>query len=321
MDEKNISLMNDGGFWFPGSYSTLSNIVDVQYNAVLFISILFTIAIIFITLFFTYKYKKSKKNKVALSQVVHNDKLEIVWTLIPFLIVMVIFYWGFKDYLRLTVSPDNALEIHVTAKKWFWTFEYSDVGIKTINDLVVPVGEPVKLIMTSEDVLHSFFIPNFRIKRDLVPNRYSNIWFEATKTGNYLALCTEYCGDAHSNMYANVKVVTRAEYDEWKSSSNSTDDLPLTSLGEKLYKSKGCNACHSIDGSVMIGPSWKGSYGSERVFETGEKLMIDENYIRESIVYPAKKIAKGYQNVMPSYAGLLTDREINGIIEYIKTLK
>ena len=321
MNEQNVSLMNDGGFWFPGSYSTLSDLVDVQYNAVLILSILFTIAIVFITLLFAVKYKKSKKNQVALSQVVHNDKLEIMWTFIPFLIVMAIFYWGFKDYLKLTVSPDNALEIQVVGKKWFWTFEYSEDGIKSINDLVVPVNEPVKLIMSSDDVLHSFFIPNFRIKRDLVPNRYSNIWFEANKTGNYLALCTEYCGDAHSNMYANVKVVTRAEFEEWKTSSNSSDDLPLPELGKKLFKSKGCNACHSIDGSMKIGPSWKGAYGVERQLDTSEKVVIDENYLRESIVYPAKKIAKGYQNVMPSYAGLLTDREISGIIEYIKTLK
>jgi cytochrome c oxidase subunit II len=321
MSDQNVSLMNDGSFWFPGSYSTFSDLVDIQYNAILWLSILFTVAIVFIVLLFTFRYKKSKKNNVAFSQIVHNGKLEFLWTFIPFLIVMAIFYWGFKDYLKLTVSPDNPLEVHVVGKKWFWTFEYPQDGIKSINELVVPVGEPVKLVMTSDDVLHSLFIPNFRVKRDLVPNRYSNIWFEANKTGNYLALCTEYCGDAHSNMYADIKVVTRSDYENWKKSSNSSDDLTLPKLGEKLYKSKGCNACHSIDGSMKIGPSWKGSYGVNREFDVGEKHIVDENYLRESIVYPAKKIVKGYQNVMPSYAGLLTDREINGIIEYIKTLK
>lgn len=321
MDEKNVSLVNDGGFWFPGAYSTVSKLVDIQFSAILVLSIIFTFSILFITLLFAFKYKKTEKNNAATKQIIHNDKLEFIWTFIPFLIVMAIFYWGFKDYLRLTVAPDGATEIHVTAKKWFWTFEYPDTGLKSINDLVVPVGEPIKLVMTSEDVLHSFYIPNFRLKRDLVPNRYSNIWFEANKVGNFLALCTEYCGDAHSNMYANVKVLSKSDFKEWKENSNSTDDMPLTDLGKKLYTSKGCNACHSIDGSVMIGPSWKGSYGIKRELDNGEIVLIDENYIRESIVYPAKKIAKGYQNVMPSYAGLLSDREINGIIEYIKTLK
>ena len=158
--------------------------------------------------------------KEGKKQVVHNIKLEIAWTVIPFIIVMIIFYWGFKDYLILSIAPEGAIEIKVTGKKWFWTFEYPDSGIKSINECVVPIGKPVKLIMSSEDVLHSFFVPNFRIKRDIVPNKYSNIWFEATKAGTYQVFCTEYCGDAHSEMLASIIVLSEQDYEEWKNMSN-----------------------------------------------------------------------------------------------------
>ncbi len=321
MEENNLSLVSDGSYWLPGSYSTMSGIVDTQFYAVIWLSVIFTVAIVATTLFFSIKYKRTKKNQVASKQVVHNNKLEFIWTFIPLMIVMGIFYWGFKDYLKLTVAPDDVIEIHVTAKKWLWEFEYPETGMKSVNDLVVPVGKAVKLVMTSKDVLHSFYIPNFRIKRDLVPNRYSNLWFEATKIGRFQVFCTEYCGDAHSTMYGNLIVKSMEDYNEWLNSSGADDDMPLPDLGKKLYKSKGCNACHSIDGSMKIGPTWKNAYGQDRELADGKIVKIDENYIRESIVYPAKKIAKGYQNVMPAYAGLLTDREINAIIEYIKILK
>ncbi len=321
MNVENQSLMKEGSFWLPGSYSTLSDAVDLQFYAVIWLSVIFTVAIVIVTAFFCVKFYRRKGNEIASKQVVHNNRLEFIWTFIPFLIVMGIFYWGFKDYLRLTVAPTDAVEIQVVGKKWFWAFEYPGTGITSVNDLVVPVNTTIKLVMTSEDVLHSFYIPNFRVKRDVLPNRYSNLWFDATKEGRYQVFCTEYCGDGHSAMGANLIVMSQEKYDEWKKSAGSTDDIPLDELGKKLYTSKGCNACHSIDGSMKIGPSWKGVYGIERELTTGEKVLVDENYIRESIVYPANKIAKGYQNVMPSYAGLLSDREITALIEYIKSLK
>lgn len=319
--ENVISLIHDGTRWLPGSYSTMSDRVDLQFNTLLWFSIALTVAIILVTLGFSYVYRKRAGNAVAKKQVTHNNRLEIVWTVIPFVLVMIVFFWGFTDYLKLTVSPPGATEIHVTGMKWNWVFEYPNKGVKSMNALVVPVNEPIKLVMTSKDVLHSFFIPNFRVKRDLVPNKYSNVWFEAKKQGVYQVLCTEYCGDEHSNMSALLKVVSRDEYEAWLKNELAGDDIPLDQLGETLYTSKGCNACHSIDGTSKIGPTWKGLYGMPREFSNAETEPADENYLRESIVYPGKKLVVGYQNVMPSYAGLLSDREISALIEYIKSLK
>ena len=315
------SLVSDGSSWLPGSYSTLSSIVDNQFYFILGLSILFSLAIFIVTIIFSIRYRRRPNNLVSKRQIVHNNRLEIIWTVIPFFIVMGIFYWGFKDYLRLTTAPVDAEEIIVVGQKWFWVFEYPDTGLKSMHNLVVPVGKSIKLVMYSQDVLHSFFIPNFRVKRDVQPNRYSNIWFEAEETGVYQIFCTEYCGDKHSQMGGKLIVMSQNDYDDWKASAGMDEDMPLDQLGAKLYKSKGCNACHSIDGSNLIGPTWKEAYGAKRELTTGEIVDIDDNYIRESIVYPANKIAAGYPNVMPSYAGLLTDNEINAIIEYMKTLK
>jgi len=319
--EKQIdSLVDYGTTWLPGSYSTLSDIVDVQFNAILWLSVFGTLGITLVTLYFCLKYKRTQKNLVSKSQIDHNARIEIIWTVIPFIIVMGIFYWGFRDYLRLTVAPEDTMEIRVTGEKWRWYFEYPGTGKRPSDDLVVPVGQAVKLVMSSKDVLHSFYIPNFRLKRDVQPNRYSHIWFEATKIGTFQIFCTEYCGDQHSNMGANLIVMSKNDFEAWKEVGEDTE-TPLPILGKRLYKSKACNACHSIDGSNVIGPTWKNAYGANRELESGEVVVIDDNYIRESIVYPGKKIAKGYPNVMNSYAGLLSDREINALIEFIKTLK
>ena len=320
-EQDNItSLVDYGTTWLPGSYSTLSEIVDVQFNAILWLSVFGTIGITLVTLYFCLKYKRTEKNQVAEKQIDHNLTVEVIWTVIPLIIVMGIFYWGFRDYLRLMVAPEDAMEIRVTGEKWRWYFEYPGTDKRPSDDLVVPVGQAVKLVMSSKDVLHSFFIPNFRVKRDVQPNRYSHLWFEATKLGTFQIFCTEYCGAQHSNMDAKLIVMSRSDFEDWKEAGEDTE-TPLPILGKRLYKSKACNACHSIDGSRVIGPTWKNAYGAMRELESGESVLIDDNYLRESIVYPANKIAKGYPNVMNSYAGLLSDREINALIEYIKTLK
>ena len=302
-----------------------SSSYDSLFYFIFWLSLIFTVAIVGVTLYFSFKYKRSSTNEVAAKQVTHNNKLEFLWTFIPFVIVMFIFYWGFKDYLLFTVSPDNAYEIRVTGKKWFWTFEYPEAGVKTVGELYVPVDRPIKLVMSSTDVLHSFYIPNLRVKRDLQPNKYSNLWFDVTKSGVYHVFCTEYCGDQHSNMDAKLIALSSQEFNDWINIQKlgASKDLPLDILGEKLYKEQGCNSCHSIDGSNLVGPTWKNLYNADRpVIIDGVESVVkaDDNYLRESIVYPGKKIVKGYPNVMASYAGLLSDRDINGIIEYIKTL-
>mgnify|MGYP000111694276 CR=1 FL=1 len=321
MSDKVESLVNNGSFWLPGSYSTVSDNVDYLFNGIFWMSLIGTIAIVLVTLYFTIKYLRKSKEDKAQKQVKDNHTLEAIWTVIPFFVLMFIFYLGFKGFLQISVAPEDTVEYRVSAKKWVWVFENPSTGAKTINELVVPINTPIKLVMSSEDVLHSFFIPNFRVKKDVLPNRYTNIWFEATKAGTFQIFCTEFCGDGHSDMLATITVLEEDAYDEYLKKANNTDDVPLLDLGKKMYTAKGCNACHSLDGSAQIGPSWFDMYGSSRELSSGESVTYDDNYIRESIVYPANKVVKGYQNVMPSYSGLLTDREINAVIEYIKTLK
>ncbi len=319
-NNKNESLVKKGSLWFPEKASTEAYHVDSLFNFILWASIIMFIGITAVLVYFVRKFKRTKDNMVAQAQIIHNVKLEIIWTVIPLIITLFIFYWGIEGYFKMTVPPSNAMEIRVTAKKWMWQFDYAS-GTKSIGELVVPVDTPIKLVMSSEDVIHSFYAPNFRIKRDVIPNRYTRIWFEANRTGQFQIFCTEYCGDGHSDMMGTVRVLSGADYEKWLKEGDSGADMPLDKLGEKVYNSKGCATCHSTDGSAKTGPSWKGLYGSTRNFNGGGSTKADDNYIRESIVKPAEHVVAGYQPVMPTFAGILNDREINGVIEYIKTLK
>jgi len=321
MKEVNESLIKNGSFWLPKSASVFSDRVDIMFNIITWASIFMFFSIIFMGIYFIFKYKRSPTNLKASEQITHNHKLELIWTILPLIFVIILFFVGYKDYLNMVVPPANSMEIRVIGKKWLWQFEYPKQGVKTLNEIVVPVNQPVKLIMSSEDVLHSFYIPNFRTKKDVIPNRYSRLWFEATSTGNYQIFCTEYCGDGHSGMLANLKVVSQEEYDDWLKNGSAGDDLPLDKLGEKLYTSSACITCHSIDGTAKTGPTWKGLYGKKREFQDGTSAIADDDYIRTSIKKPMAKVVKGFQGVMPSYEGMLNERQLNGIIEYIKTLK
>lgn len=321
MENKVESLVSNGSFWYPAPASEIAESVDTLFYVILWGSIFLFIGIVFFTLFFIFKYRRTQKRQEATGQLTHSLPLELSWTIIPLMLLLGVFYWGFKDYLYLVIPPADATEIRVTGKKWFWSFEYPEQGIVSVGELVVPVNKPVKFIMNSTDVLHSFYLPNFRIKKDCVPNHYSRIYIHPTRTGTFQIFCTEYCGDAHSNMMAILKVVSQEEYDEFLSSSSEDDDIPLAQLGEKLYVKNACNSCHSIDGSRLVGPTWKGLYGKERKMTDGRVLKADDNYLARSIVEPMADIVEGYPAVMPSYAGLLKDREITAIIEYIKTIK
>ncbi len=316
----NESLMGKGSFWFPAARTSLAPHTDQLYYWILWASIASFIGLFMVVVYFLWKYKYSPTNKVASKQIIDNIPLEIAWTVIPSLICLVIFYAGYIGFLHISLPPSNATEIHVVARKWMWQFDYPS-GIKSIGELVVPVNEPIKLIMTSEDVVHSLYIPNFRIKRDVIPNRYSRVWFNANAIGNYQIFCAEFCGDGHSAMLGSVRVVSKEDYQKWQKEQNSGADLPLDVLGEKVYNSKGCNTCHSIDGSPKTGPTWKGLWGSNHKMSDGKMVVADENYIKESILDPKAKVVAGFQPVMPTFAGLLSEREINGIIEYLKKLK
>ena len=318
MDNNTVSLIKSGNFWLPESSSVVSDKVDTLYMVITWGSSILFLAMIAVSVYFLYKYIRKSPDQMAEKQVTHNLTIELAWTIIPLIIVMGIFWWGYKDYLSLMIPPADAKEIRVTGKKWLWEFEYPKEGIKVLNEIVVPVSTPIKLIMSSEDVIHSFYVPNFRIKKDVIPNRYTRIWFESDKVGNYQVFCTEFCGDGHSNMLAIIKVVSQEDYDKWLTAGSSTDDIPLLELGEKLYTSKACNTCHSLDGTAAVGPTWKDLYAKERVSVDGKTVKADDNYLRQSIVNPNAFVVKGYPPVMPTYAGLLSDREIDAIIEFIK---
>jgi cytochrome c oxidase subunit 2 len=266
------------------------------------------------------KYRRRGEDTLT-TGVAHNTTLEVLWTVIPTVLVMVIFVWGFKSFIKFYVAPKDALEVKVTGQKWFWSFDYP-AGANTVNELTVPVGKPIKLLMSSKDVLHSFYVPNFRIKRDVLPNRYQVAWFEATQVGEYQIFCTEYCGKGHSEMLGKVKVVSETDFNKWlESSSGMGEGLSLEEFGAQLYKSKACVTCHTLDGKKLVGPSFLGLFGRQEAMTDGQRFVADENYIRESILDPRAHIVNGYDPVMPTYQGILKDRQIDALIAYIKTLK
>jgi cytochrome c oxidase subunit 2 len=284
------------------------------------ISIFFFLLIAGLLAFFVVRYKRQRPNEVT-PHITHNFFLEVTWSVLPLLIVIGIFFWGFHGYLRANIAPGESMEIQVNAKKWVWSFEYPD-GTRTINEIHVPVNKPIKLVMTSEDVLHSFFVPNFRVKHDVVPGRYTEVWFQATVIGTHQVFCTEYCGKGHSDMLAKVIVDDQATYEKWLAEGDELmKTMPLPELGKLVYENKGCSTCHSLDGTRGQGPSWKGIYGQVHTMTDGQKITVDQNYIRESILEPQKHIVQGFEGIMPTFQGLLRERELQGAIAYIKSLK
>jgi cytochrome c oxidase subunit II len=269
-------------------------------------------------IYFAMKYKR-KTNNDKTAYITHNTFLEFLWSFIPFVIFMVLFGWGWVLYDKMRTFPADSLEVHVFARQWAWDFAYKS-GKTATNEFYVPVNTPVKLIMTSKDVLHSFYIPSMRVKQDVVPGTYMALGFNADKMGDYQIFCTEYCGTAHSAMLAKLHVVSLEDYEKWLQESD--EGLTLAQKGEKLYNAKGCVACHSVDGTVKVGPTWKGLVGLAREFADGSKLTADENYVRESILNPNAKVVKGFPpGVMPTFQGQISEEQINALIEYIKGLK
>jgi len=307
-----------GTLWMPMPGSTMAEEVDPIFYFLLYASLAFFILVVGLIILFVIKYRK-RGELTTTSGVDHNLKLEILWTVIPTILLAIAFVWGFKSYLRLWVVPKDALEIKVTGQKWFWSFEYPE-GANAVNELTVPVGKPVKLLMSSKDVIHSFYVPNFRVKMDVLPNRYSVTWFEATKVGRYNLFCAEYCGEGHSKMIGKVNVVTDAEYNKWLDTAELGEGMSAAEFGAKLYQSKACVTCHTTDGSRGTGPTFKNVYGHEVQLSTGETIEVDENYIRKSILEPATDVVMGYAPVMPTFKGILKDRQIDALIAYIKTL-
>ncbi|MCB0281897.1 MAG: cytochrome c oxidase subunit II [Calditrichae bacterium] len=309
----------NGTLFFPEQGSTIASEVDLLFHFVLYLSIFFFILVTGGSFYFAWRFRKKGEDQFT-PNISHNTSLEIFWTVIPTILVFIIFIWGFKTYLKMNVTPANSMEVNVTAQKWFWTFGYKE-GATTTNELVVPVNKSVKLLMSSQDVIHSFFVPAFRVKMDVLPNRYTSLWFEATKTGEFDLFCTEYCGKGHSEMIGKVKVLSDAEFASWLASSSGPSDLPPAEYGKELYKSKACFTCHSIDGTPSVGPTFKGVFGRTEELTDGSSITVDENYIRHSILEPQSQVVKGFQPVMPTYQGVLNSQQIDALIAFLKTVK
>ncbi len=304
-----------GGVWMPVDASTTAPKVDALFYFILVISLVFFALIVGLMVTFVVRFRR-RGNAEAQPSPAHNTALELLWSGIPLLLVIVIFAWGFKVYLDLNVPPANAYQVQVTGQKWKWLFTYPNGHVD--ENLHVPVDRPVKLVMTSEDVIHSFFLPAFRFKRDGVPGRYATLWFEATRTGEFQIFCAEYCGTSHSDMLAQVVVHPPGGFERWlREAAEATARMSPAEAGARLFRSRGCAQCHAMDGRARIGPPLGGLVGRRVVLRDGSVLVADENYVRESILEPQARIVAGYEPVMPTFKGRLADAEITALIAYL----
>ena len=309
----------NNSFYMPPQASTAAAHIDWIFDLILWISIFFFVLIVALMVLFIVKYRVKDPNAEG-PRIYHNTPLEIAWTAIPLAIVIVIFWIGFKGYMDLAIPPANAYEIQVTGQKWKWLFTYPNGYVDEI--LHVPSDRPVSLLMTSSDVIHSMYIPAFRTKMDVMPGRYTKIWFAATEPGNYPLFCAEYCGTNHSAMISEVQVHAPGEFEIWlEGASDWISTMPPEAAGEKLFTMLGCQQCHSATGTAGIGPTFAGLFGAERAFRDGSTRIADENYLRESILEPQRQIVAGFEPVMPTYQGRLGDDGIAALIAYIKSLQ
>ncbi len=304
---------------FPEQASTLASQVDALLFFLLAVSGFFTVLIAGSIIVFMLRYRRRKGDEIP--EVVHGSlALEVGWTAIPLLIVMVIFFWGASLFATIRRPPDDAINIDVVGKQWMWKLQHME-GRREINELHIPVGKPVRLTLTSEDVIHSFYVPAFRTKQDAVPGRYTTSWFEATKPGTYHLFCAEYCGTIHSGMIGHVIAMEPAEFQAWLQTGEA-GGMPAISpaaAGQALFETQGCGSCHAA-GSGQRGPHLAGIFGSTVHFEGGGTAVADENYLRESILNPQAHLVAGYQGIMPTYQGLLSEENVMQLIAYLKTL-
>ncbi len=353
MQIESLTFLADenASFWFPESASTFAEDVDWTYDLILWISLVFFVGIVAFMIWCMIKYVK-KNGVKAESQITHNTPLELAWSILPSFLLVWMFVQGSLSFLDMRTAPEGANEIGVKAYKWGWSMDYGKGAVHP--ELHVLLNEPTKLTMQSDDVIHSLYIPAFRVKKDIVPGRYNYMWIEPPvasekvsekeladakkETGSapwdyknrkftpdgykfYDLYCTEYCGKDHSKMQTVVVVhESREDLDAWikEASTYDPDKATYAEWGNKLYNQRGCAGCHSIDGSKRTGPSFQNSYGNKRELADGSKVLFDENYVRESILNPKAKIAKDYPNVMPSFQGQFSEDDIDGLIAFIK---
>jgi cytochrome c oxidase subunit II len=298
--------------------TNFSGDVDLAFKVIIGISIFFLVGITTVMLYFVIRYRRSKHPKAV--QVKDSNVLEIIWTLIPLALAMMMFYYGYVAFRSQRTFPADAMNVTVVGKMWVWSFVYP--GDKESDMLVLPVDKAVVLNLTSLDVIHSFYVPAFRQKEDCVPGKTNQMWFIPKLTGEYWVLCAEYCGMNHSYMEAKVKVVPQSEYDAWISALPAKTAEPE---GLTIIKKNACTGCHSLDGSKLVSTSFKGIYGKESVVVTDGKehtVTVDDAYIKTSMYEPDKDVVKGLpKGVMKSYKGIISDDEVAKVIEYLKSIK
>ena len=313
-----LTLLAQQTFWLPDDASTFSEGVgspDFTFYFIYWVSVFFFLLITVMLIAFVILYRKRPEREHPEHAPHHSTTLEITWTIIPLILVLMMFIYGFKGFMNMATPPANAYDVVVVAQKWDWQFQYP-TG-KVSQELVVPVDRPVRLILSSRDVIHSLYVPAFRAKKDVVPGRYNKMWFEATEVGIYDLFCTEYCGTSHSEMITTCEVMDAASFQAW------VEDV---SYGEnpiergQAYWNLNCKSCHTIDGTANVGPTWLNAYGAQHQMADGSTITVDEQYIRESILAPNAQIVAGYQPQMPSFQGALSEDQIEDIIWFMKSI-
>src|SRR5437016_1948082 len=299
---------------FPEQASTIAGQVDALYLFLVLITTFFSLLIALLILFFAIKYKRDPEREAE--QIRGSTLLEIVWTVIPLGISMVIFVWGAALYFHMERPPKNAMEIYGVGKQWMWKFEHASRQ-REINIIHVPTGRPVKVTLISQDVIHSFFVPAFRVKQDVLPGRYVTSWFEATTPGTYHLFCSQYCGTKHSGMIGQVVVMKPEDFAAWLESGKAENSLAAS--GEKLFQQLGCSTCHRPDSGAR-GPNLEGLYGRPVRLQADRGEVADDNYIRESVLNPNAKIVSGFQPIMPTFQGVVNEDELLQLVAYIKSM-
>jgi cytochrome c oxidase subunit 2 len=321
--------------------SSFAKDVDTILWIIFVVSLFYFVGFVLTMLYLVMKYRKRPQDTGEGEPINEKKVARIVIPVFAISIVLMLVledYIGNKLYAKLRDIPkrDDIIEIKVTARQWLWQFDYRIDGLQktTINELVIPKNKVIKLVMRSDDVIHSFFVPAFRTKYDILPGKYTHLWFEPVATGTFDIFCAEFCGDGHSRMLGKVKVIEQGEFNHWLKGEvvaqvstpgsevvTKEGGLGTAELGARLIKERGCIACHSTDGTQLIGPTFRGCFGRKEILQDGTEITVDENYIKESIIEPSAKVVKGFSPVMPSFKGLLSDQEIDAVIDYLKTLK
>jgi cytochrome c oxidase subunit 2 len=300
---------------FPVQASSVAASVDHLVYFLLAVAVFFSVGIFLSIFYFAVRYRRRSESELPVAAE-GAMSLEILWSVIPFGLTMIMFAWGASVFFTISRPPDDAQEIYVIGKQWMWKIQHME-GQREINELHVPVGQAIKLRMTSEDVIHDFFVPAFRTKADVLPGRYTTAWFKPTRPGKYHLFCSQYCGTNHYAMIGWVYVMEPQEYQAWLSGGTSGS---LAAGGEKLFQTFACANCHHLTGAPGRGPDLRNLYGTQVELTDGSHVKFDEDYIRESILSPSAKIVKGYQPIMPTFQGLVTEENILQLIEYIKSL-